>query len=150
MIVSKYTAKWIGIALSDADGTFAFPRITIPNDNTVQAVVEKLIKDEHIECVVVGDTRTLSGEAKHYQCAVLHMKEYLELAPDSADTQAAKDSIIIWKDKLSAFQAAAMPAPPQPNDNGTSRTHRRNSCCAGRGIFHEEKREVFLFPNSQL
>jgi tetratricopeptide (TPR) repeat protein len=49
---------------------------------------------------------TLCGEAKHYQCAILHMKEYLELAPDSPDAQAAKDSIIIWNDKLSAFRAA--------------------------------------------
>jgi tetratricopeptide (TPR) repeat protein len=49
---------------------------------------------------------TLCGEAKHYQCAVLHMKEYLELSPDSPDAQAAKDSIIIWKDKLSIFRAA--------------------------------------------
>ena len=49
---------------------------------------------------------TLCGEAKHYQCAVVHMKEYLELAPDSQDAQAAKDSIIIWNDKLSAFRAA--------------------------------------------
>jgi tetratricopeptide (TPR) repeat protein len=49
---------------------------------------------------------TLCGEAKHYQCAVLHMKEYLDLSPDSPDAQAAKDSIIIWNDKLSAFRAA--------------------------------------------
>ena len=49
---------------------------------------------------------TLCGEAKHYQCAVLLMREYLELAPDSPDAQAAKDSIIIWNDKLSAFRAA--------------------------------------------
>jgi len=49
---------------------------------------------------------TLCGEAKHYQCAVLHMKEYLALAPDSSDAQAAKDSVIIWNDKLSAFRAA--------------------------------------------
>jgi hypothetical protein len=34
------------------------------------------------------------------------MKEYLVLAPDSPDAQAAKDSIIIWNDKLSAFRAA--------------------------------------------
>jgi hypothetical protein len=51
---------------------------------------------------------TPCGEVKHYQCSVLHMKEYLELAPDSPDAQAAKDSIISWKDKLSAFQGAAM------------------------------------------
>lgn len=49
---------------------------------------------------------TLCGEAKHYQCAVLHMKAYLELTPDSPDAQAAKDSIIIWKDKLAAFRTA--------------------------------------------
>jgi tetratricopeptide (TPR) repeat protein len=56
---------------------------------------------------------TLCGEAKHYQCAVLHMKQYLALAPESPDVQAAKDSIIIWNDKLSAFRAAiAQESPP--------------------------------------
>lgn len=49
---------------------------------------------------------TLCGEEKHYQCAILHMKEYLELSPDSPDAQVAKDSMIIWKDKLSDFEAA--------------------------------------------
>ncbi len=61
---------------------------------------------------------TLCGEAKHYQCAVLHMKEYLELAPDSPDAQAAKDSIIIWNDKLSAFRSAiAQDTSGQPGSN---------------------------------
>jgi tetratricopeptide (TPR) repeat protein len=61
---------------------------------------------------------TLCGEAKHYQCAVLHMKEYLQLSPDSPDAQAAKDSIIIWKDKLSAFQMVVGTDSPvsQPSD----------------------------------
>lgn len=53
---------------------------------------------------------TLCGEAKRYQCAVLHMKEYLELSPDSPDAQAAKDSMIVWKDKLSAFENAVSAA----------------------------------------
>jgi tetratricopeptide (TPR) repeat protein len=43
---------------------------------------------------------TLAGEKKLFAVAVFHMKEYLELVPDSPDAQAAKDSIIIWKDKL--------------------------------------------------
>jgi hypothetical protein len=34
------------------------------------------------------------------------MKEYLELAPDSSDAQAAKDSVIIWKDKLQGVNSA--------------------------------------------
>jgi tetratricopeptide (TPR) repeat protein len=50
---------------------------------------------------------TLAGEKKYYEMAILHMKEYLELAPDSADIQASKDSIIVWRDKLSTFLADA-------------------------------------------
>ena len=50
---------------------------------------------------------TLAGEQKGYGYAILHMKEYLELVPDSPDTQAGKDSVIIWKDKLNSFFGAA-------------------------------------------
>jgi tetratricopeptide (TPR) repeat protein len=49
---------------------------------------------------------TLAGEKKMYELAIQHMKEYLELAPDSSDAQAAKDSVIIWKDKLQGVNAA--------------------------------------------
>jgi hypothetical protein len=35
------------------------------------------------------------------------MKEYLELVPESPDAQAAKDSVIIWKDKVATLQAVA-------------------------------------------
>jgi tetratricopeptide (TPR) repeat protein len=48
---------------------------------------------------------TLAGEKKMYELAIQHMKEYLELAPDSPDAQAAKDSVIIWKDKLQSVNA---------------------------------------------
>jgi tetratricopeptide (TPR) repeat protein len=50
---------------------------------------------------------TLAGEQKDYDAAILHMQEYLDLVPDSPDTQAAKDSIIIWKDRLNTLNADA-------------------------------------------
>jgi tetratricopeptide (TPR) repeat protein len=50
---------------------------------------------------------TLAGEKKFYETAIFHMKEYLELVPESADAQAAKDSVIIWKDKVATLYAAA-------------------------------------------
>jgi hypothetical protein len=50
---------------------------------------------------------TLAGEKKFYETAIFHMKEYLELVPDSPDAQAAKDSVIIWRDKVSSIYAAA-------------------------------------------
>jgi len=50
---------------------------------------------------------TLAGEKKLYAIAIFHMKQYLELVPASPDVQAAKDSIIIWKDKLQTLTIAA-------------------------------------------
>ena len=50
---------------------------------------------------------TLAGEKKFYETAVLHMKEYLELVPESSDAKAAKDSVIIWKDKVATIYGAA-------------------------------------------
>jgi hypothetical protein len=58
---------------------------------------------------------TLAGEKKLFAVAVFHMKEYLELVPESPDAQAAKDSIIIWKDKL---QTSAVTA----NNGGNGQT----------------------------
>lgn len=59
---------------------------------------------------------TLASEQKYYETAMLHMKEYLELVPDSPDAQAAKDSIIIWKDKLhTLFGADATAAAGEPD-----------------------------------
>jgi tetratricopeptide (TPR) repeat protein len=49
---------------------------------------------------------TLAGEKKFYETAIFHMKEYLELVPESPDAQAAKDSVIIWKDKVNSIYAA--------------------------------------------
>jgi hypothetical protein len=56
----------------------------------------------------------LAGEKKMYLTAIQHMTEYLELVPDSPDAQAAKDSVIIWKDKWQSFLANAGPNTPQP------------------------------------
>jgi tetratricopeptide (TPR) repeat protein len=50
---------------------------------------------------------TMAGEKKLYGTAILHMKEFLELVPNSPDTLAGKDSIIIWRDKLQALRAVA-------------------------------------------
>lgn len=56
-----YGAKRIGVAASDADGGFAFPRETIPNDSTAIDRLQKLIKEEGIKAIVIGDARAVSG-----------------------------------------------------------------------------------------
>jgi hypothetical protein len=42
----------------------------------------------------------IAAELQHYRLAVHRMKEYLMLAPDAPDAQAAKDKIIIWQDRI--------------------------------------------------
>jgi hypothetical protein len=42
----------------------------------------------------------ICGETGDYYCAVEHMQDYLTLVPSASDSQAAKDRLIVWKDKL--------------------------------------------------
>ncbi len=58
-----YGAKRIGVAISNAEGTIAFPRKTIPNDSTAIELLKEMLVAEKAEAIVVGDTRTISGEA---------------------------------------------------------------------------------------
>jgi len=56
-----YGAKRIGVAVSDTNGGFAFPRETIPNDFTAIDRLQKLIKEDGIKAIVIGDARAVSG-----------------------------------------------------------------------------------------
>lgn len=57
-----YGKRWIGVAVSNDEGTIAFPRAVIPNDATAHSFVQRMIEEEHIDTAVVGDTRALTGE----------------------------------------------------------------------------------------
>lgn len=56
-----YGAKNIGIAVSDAQGAIAFPRETIANMRGVIDTIKNLVRDEKIDVVVVGDTKSYGG-----------------------------------------------------------------------------------------
>lgn len=56
-----YGAKRVGIAVSDAGGTIAFPRGTSQNDASLLESLAKIVTDEKIGTIVVGDTRAFSG-----------------------------------------------------------------------------------------
>lgn len=58
-----YGSHNIGIAVSDAGGSIAFPREQIVNDARAIGAILKLAKDERTEVVVVGDTRAINGGA---------------------------------------------------------------------------------------
>ena len=57
-----YGAKRVGLAVSDAAGSIAFPRATLPNDTQLFSQLEELVKNEKISAIVVGDTRSHGGK----------------------------------------------------------------------------------------
>lgn len=44
----------------------------------------------------------LCGETKDYSSAVEHTQDYLDLVPDAPDARAAKEKLVIWRDKLTS------------------------------------------------
>lgn len=58
-----YGSKYLGIAVSNAEGTIAFPRSTLFNDGSLSANLKEVVSKEKIERIVVGDTRSHGGAA---------------------------------------------------------------------------------------
>lgn len=56
-----YGSKRVGTAVSDAQRGIAFPRTVLPNDEKLFPSLKRMIEDEKIEAIVVGDTRTHGG-----------------------------------------------------------------------------------------
>jgi|SRR3989344_4690174 len=57
-----YGSKRVGTAISDADGSIAFPRSVLRNDGALMTNIAKLVADEKVEKIIVGDTRSHGGK----------------------------------------------------------------------------------------
>lgn len=58
-----YGSKRVGIAVSNSEGTIAFPRSAVLNDRELVEHIKRMCEEEKIEKIVVGDTRTVGGMA---------------------------------------------------------------------------------------
>lgn len=56
-----YGAKRIGVAVSNAEGTIAFPRFTVENNAGALDTIKQLATDEKVAAIVMGDTRSYGG-----------------------------------------------------------------------------------------
>lgn len=54
--------KRVGVAVSNDEATIAFPRVTLKNDDDLVPNILKMIEEEKIGAIVIGDTKGLSGE----------------------------------------------------------------------------------------
>lgn len=92
-----FGTKKVGIAVTNDDGTMAFPRTVVPNDDQLQATVESLIAEEGIAEVVIGHSLHTTGEANPVQAHIeafmtdltLSLGIPVHLEPEQYSTQAA-------------------------------------------------------------
>lgn len=57
-----YGTKRVGLALSDEEGTMAFPKRVVPNSARLVREIEDIIKKERVEAIVVGESKNYKGE----------------------------------------------------------------------------------------
>ncbi len=57
-----YGTKRIGVAVSDENGFFAFPREIISNNKEVLGKIIEITKKEKIEAIVIGDSADFKGK----------------------------------------------------------------------------------------
>ena len=58
-----YGNKRVGLAISDDDGSLAFPYKIILNDNTLVDTIHNICGEEGIGSIVIGESLDLSGNA---------------------------------------------------------------------------------------
>lgn len=57
-----YGTKRVGMAISDENGTLAFPNGIFPNDLNLYKEIEEILEKENIQEIVVGESMDLSGK----------------------------------------------------------------------------------------
>lgn len=73
-----YGLKKVGVAASDEEGRLAFPKAILPNDENLLREIAKICKEEKIEGVVFGESRTLEGNPNKILDESLRFKRALE------------------------------------------------------------------------
>lgn len=57
-----YGTKRIGVAISDENGTIAFPKEIVPNDTNALKRLGEIVEKENIEEIVIGESVDFSGK----------------------------------------------------------------------------------------
>ncbi len=73
-----YGSKRIGIAVSDDQGVFAFPKVIIENKKNKGEKIKEICENENIENVVMGESIDSNGFANPIMKKITIFKKYLE------------------------------------------------------------------------
>lgn len=73
-----FGTKRIGIAISDENATFAFPKTVLKNDKNLVSNLSELIQNEKIESIVIGESLDEQGLANKVNQDIKNFIEVLE------------------------------------------------------------------------
>ena len=77
-----YGSKKTGLALSDEAGTMGFPHATVPTTPRLAEDLLALIEKEHVQAVVIGDSRDLGGAENAVATAARALGQMLGMKAD--------------------------------------------------------------------
>lgn len=108
-----YGKRKIGLAISDEKETFAFPLEVILNNNQTLSKLEKILVDNNISTIVIGESKNRKGENNQIMFEVNKFVKQLEkfnlniiMEPEFLTTQEARR--IIGSDSFDDARAAAL------------------------------------------
>jgi len=73
-----YGTKYIGLALSDEGGQFAFPSNTILNNKKIVAQISELCKKEEVSGIVIGESKNYAQKENPIMKDISVLKEKIE------------------------------------------------------------------------
>lgn len=73
-----FGSKRVGLAISDESGKMAFPHSVILNDGNLLPEIEKMIKKENVESVVIGESKDFKGKPNEIMKEIEKFKKILE------------------------------------------------------------------------
>jgi putative holliday junction resolvase len=73
-----YGEKRVGVASTDGSGSFALPRMVLPNDHELFKKIAQFKEEEGIELVVMGESRDFKGFPNPIHEEALKFKKLLE------------------------------------------------------------------------
>ncbi len=73
-----YGLKNVGIAASDEEKRLAFPLVVLDNDDKLIKNIKKIIEEENIEKIVLGESTNFQGEPNPIMKQIVPFKKRLE------------------------------------------------------------------------
>jgi putative Holliday junction resolvase len=73
-----FGSKRVGLSVSDEAGKMAFPHSVILNNKKLLTLIEKIIKEEKIEGIVIGESKNFAGEPNKIMPEIEKLKKKLE------------------------------------------------------------------------